>query len=143
MAVWGIGAYYKGLSPADKTAEFLNDGCAYIGWDETDASALYRMFDSIKIGDIIYVKSFVPKTKKLHIKAIGIVTSTDKKKSHSLGTGISVKWKADFMPITIAVTPQIFRNNVFNNTLFEEFNGDIICKIIEEIMANSTLLTSR
>lgn len=30
MAVWGIGAYYKGSNSSDKTAEFLNDGCAYI-----------------------------------------------------------------------------------------------------------------
>lgn len=134
MAVWGIGAYYKGANPSDKTAEFLNDGCAYIGWDETEASALYRMFDSIKIGDIVYIKSFVPKTKHLHIKAIGIVTSTEKKTSNSLGTGIPVQWKQNFTPIIISVTPQIFRNNVFNNTLFEEFNGEIIRKIAGELI---------
>lgn len=134
MAVWGIGAYYKGSSSADKTTEFLNDGCAYIGWDETEASALYRMFDSIKFGDIIYIKSFVLRSKQLHIKAIGIVTSTEKKTSKSLGTGIPVQWKQNFIPITISVTPQIFRNNVFNNTLFEEFNGEIIRKIIGELI---------
>ena len=96
MAVWGIGAYYKGSNSSDKTAEFLNDGCAYIGWDETEVSALYWMFDSIKIGDIVYIKSFVPKTKQLHIKAIGIVTSTEKKTSNSLGIGIPVQWKQNF-----------------------------------------------
>ena len=131
MAVWGIGAYYKGSSAADKTAEFLKDGCVYIGWDETEASALYRMFDSIKLGDIIYIKSFVPKTKQLHIKAIGIVTNTEKEKSNSLGTGISVRWKQGFIPITLTVTPQIYRNNVFNNTLFEEFNEEIIRSIVD------------
>ncbi len=67
MAVWGIGAYHKNSSPTDKTVQFLNDECAYIGWDETEASALYRMFDSIKAGDLIYIKSFVPRTKQLHI----------------------------------------------------------------------------
>jgi hypothetical protein len=54
------------------------------------------MFDSIKIGDIVYIKSFVPKTKQLHIKAIGIVTSTEKKTSNSLGIGIPVQWKQNF-----------------------------------------------
>ena len=134
MAVWGIGAYYRNSSPADKTAEFLNDGCAYIGWDETEASALYRMFDSIKLGDIIYIKSFVPRSKQLHIKAIGIVTSTEKKTSNSLGMGIPVQWKQNFTSITVPVTPQIHRNNVFNNTLFEEFNKEIICRIIDEFL---------
>ena len=134
MAVWGIGAYYRNSSPADKTAEFLNDGCAYIGWDETEASALYRMFDSIKLWDIIYIKSFVPRTKQLHIKAIGIVTNTEKKTSNSLGTGIPVQWKQNFTSVTVPVTPQIYRNNVFNNTLFEEFNKEIICRIIDKLL---------
>ena len=95
------------------------------------------MFDSIKIGDIIYIKSFVPKTNQLHIKAIGIVINTEKKRSDYLGTGISVKWKQNFLPFTISVTPQIYRNNVFNNTLFEEFNREIISKIVNEILGNT------
>ena len=134
MAVWGIGAYYKGSSPADKTDEFLNDKRAYIGWNEPDAPALYRMFDSIKAGDLIYIKSFAPKTKQLQIKAVGIVKDTKKEASDSLGTGISVRWKQCFTPITVDVTPQIYRNNVFNNTLYEEFNDNIIKEVIDGLM---------
>lgn len=134
MAVWGIGAYYKGSNPKDKTKDFLNDGCAYIGWDEAKAPALYRMFDSIKAGDLIYIKSLVPKEKQLRIKAVGIVINTEKKISSSLGTGIPVSWKQDFKPITITVTPQIYRNNVFSNTLFEEFNKVIIQKLVNELI---------
>lgn len=134
MAVWGIGAYYKGSSPKDKTKYFLKDGCAYIGWNEPDAPALYRMFDSIKAGDLIYIKSFAPKTKQLLIKAVGIVKDTKKEASDSLGTGISVRWKQCFTPITINVTPQIYRNNVFNNTLYEEFNDNIIKDVIDGLM---------
>lgn len=95
------------------------------------------MFDSIKTGDIIYIKSFVLRTKQLHIKAIGIVTGTEKRTSDSLGTGIPVQWKQNFTPITISVTPQIFKNNVFSNTLFEEFNEEIIRKIVGELMEQS------
>ena len=92
------------------------------------------MFDSIKVGDLIYIKSFVPKTQQIKIKAIGIVTSTDKKNSSSLGTGIPVRWKQNFSPITIKVTPQIYRNNVFSNTLFEEFNEAVIQRLIDELI---------
>lgn len=134
MAVWGIGAYYKSSSPEDKTKDFLNDSCAYIGWNETEAPALYRMFDSIKVGDLIYIKSFVPKEKQLHIKAVGIVINTEKKTSSLLGTGISVRWKQEFKPITITVTAKIYRNNVFNNTLFEEFNKVIIQRLVDELI---------
>ncbi len=134
MAVWGIGAYYKNSSPADKTDEFLNDKRAYIGWNEPDAPALYRMFDSIKAGDLIYIKSFAPKTKQMQIKAVGIVKDTKKEASDSLGTGIEVCWKQCFTPSTIKVTTQFYRNNVFNNTLYEEFNDNIIQKVIEGLM---------
>lgn len=40
MAVWGIGAYYKGSSPEDKTKDFLNDSCVYISWNETKVPIL-------------------------------------------------------------------------------------------------------
>ncbi len=40
MAVWRIGAYYKGSSPEDNTKDFLNDSCVYIGWNETKAPIL-------------------------------------------------------------------------------------------------------
>lgn len=134
MAVWGIGAYYKGSNPADKTDMFISDGLAYIGWDEMDASALFCMFDSVKLGDIVYIKSFAPRLKKLHIKAIGIVEDTRKYKSHNLGTGIRVKWKLNFKPVIIDVTPEIYRNNVFNNTLYEEFNSSIIQLLVDELI---------
>lgn len=134
MAVWGIGAYYKNSSPKDKTKYFLKDGCAYIGWNEPDAPALYRMFDSIKAGDLIYIKSFAPKTKQLQIKAVGIVKDTKKEASDSLGTGIEVCWKQCFTPTTVDVTPQFYRNNVFNNTLYEEFNDNIIKEVIDGLM---------
>ena len=135
MSVWGIGAYYKGSSPKDKTEEFIKKEAAFIGWSETDASALYRMFDSIKVGDIIYIKSFVPKHKQLRIKSIGIVTKTEKIKDASLGAGISVKWIKKFSPIIIDITPEIFRNNVFNNTIYEEYNEEIILRIVDCIIS--------
>lgn len=133
MAVWGIGSYYKNLSPKDRTKDYINDGCAYIGWNESEASALYRMLDSVKSGDIIYIKSFSTKKKNLIIKAVGIVTDTKKGESELLGTSIGVKWKMDFKPEKIDVTPEIYRNNVFNNTLYEEYNSVIIKKVIDAI----------
>lgn len=82
----------------------------------------------------MYIKSFVPRTKQLHIKAIGIVTNTVQKTSELLGTGISVKWKQDFVPITTTVSPQMYRNNVFNNTLYEEYNEKIICDLVNALI---------
>ena len=133
MAIWGIGAYYKGAINEDKTDEFINNGYAYIGWNEKEAPALYRMFDSIKIGDIIFIQAFVPRSKKLTIKALGIVTDT-KKQINGLGTGIKVAWKKDFKSFSTVATQEIYRNNVFNNTLYEEFNESISKRIIDALL---------
>lgn len=135
MAVWGFGAYYKGDNGTDKTQDFINQGFACIGWSENDAPALYQMIKSVKIGDIIYIKSFTPKQNQIYIKAVGVVIDSFDNYD-SLGYGVKVKWKSNFNEyIPINVTPEMYKNNVFNNTMYEEYNKSIISKLIEIIMA--------
>lgn len=59
MAVWGMGAFYD----SDVSKQFVSQGCACIGWDKADAPALYQMLMSVKIGDIMYLKSVLPRKK--------------------------------------------------------------------------------
>ncbi len=135
MAVWGIGAYYQGDTTSDKTQEFLNKKCACIGWNEINAPAIHQMLKSVKIGDIIYIKTFVPAKKQLYIKAVGIVLDDKLEVINGLGTGIKVKWVGEleeFIPISI--TQEMYRNNVFNNTLYEEYNKNIINILIDTII---------
>ena len=51
-----------------------------------------------------------------------------------LGTGIGVKWKKNFTPISVVLNDETFRNNVYNNTLYEEFDLDIINRIINALI---------
>ena len=134
MAVWGIGAYYSGQNSPDKTAEFLAQAGAFVGWDYRNAPSLHNMLKSIKVGDIIYIKSYTIKTKSLNIKAIGIVDDIATKTGTGLGTGIGVKWKKDFTPISVVLNDETFRNNVYNNTLYEEFDLDIINRVIDALI---------
>ena len=99
MAVWGIGAYYNDSKVKDKAQDFLRNNFAYIGWKEPEAPAIYQMLRSIKVGDMIYIKSFSPKTKTLHIKALGIVIDNKLQYSEDLGTGVAVKWKDEFTEV--------------------------------------------
>lgn len=131
MAVWGIGAFYSNAEPMDKTEAFLENKCACIGWNKENAPSLHFMFNTIKPGDIIYIKSFVPKTKQLNIKAVGIVNDTAEKSYDDLGTGVSVTWKNDFSPFSITVNDAMYKNNVYNNTLYEEYDISVINKIIK------------
>ena len=132
MSVWGIGAYYN----EDKASDFISNGVACLGWARKDAQPLHSMLSSIKIGDIIYIKSFVTQKKQLIVKAIGIVTSEacDKPNKTNLGCGVCVKWKENFREEVFDVTPEMYRNNVFNNSLYEEFNEDILYFIIKQLL---------
>ncbi|MGE7860393.1 hypothetical protein ACQKOA_04920 [Bacillus mobilis] len=142
MAIYGIGAMY-GRS-VNKKDEFLINDCACIGWEKEDAPALHKMFQKIKVGDFLYIKSFVVNKKELRVKAVGIVID-DTIKNFKLGQGITVKWLWDsgINPKIIDITESIYKNNVFNNTLYEEHNACIqeeILKLgIEERNLNNSI----
>ena len=74
------------------------------------------------------------RSETLNIKAIGIVDDIATKTGTGLGTGIGVKWKKDFTPISVVLNDETFRNNVYNNTLYEEFDLDIINRIINALI---------
>lgn len=121
--MWGIGAYWSGSNPVDRTDLFISGHCAEIGWSSNDAPALYEQFTRIDAGDIIYIKSKVP-GKPLKIKAIGRVA--DKPDGS--------KVKVDWVPHTEMVhelTPVERRYNVYNLTLYEELNATIRWEVKE------------
>lgn len=134
MAIWGIGANYN--DPDGKKRNvlrlFLASGRAYIGYSQAQAPSLHRMLGTIKAGDIIYVKSFW--AKKVNIKALGIVTDPTAIKTDDMGTGISVKWKKDFKAISFDIDAPGGKNNVYSNTLYEEFNPEIANLLIDELI---------
>ena len=132
MSVWGIGAYYND----DMSGDFISNGVACLGWSKQDAQPLHSMLSTVKIGDIIYIKSFVKQKKQLIVKAIGIVKSEvcDNPNNVNLGYGVCVKWKENFNEEIFDITPEMYRNNVFNNSLYEEYNNNIIKTIVNKLI---------
>jgi hypothetical protein len=127
MSIYGIGSNYEGKY--DKKEEFISKGCACIGWKENDAPALYNLLRRVNIGDFIYIKSMNIPNKELLIKAVGVVTDNnitfykDTVGSY-LGNGVKVNWLWNDEK-RIKISDEMYRYNVFNNTLYEEFNSDI------------------
>ncbi|QYK67486.1 hypothetical protein KAI36_02636 [Paenibacillus sp. S02] len=94
---------------------------------------MHKMLSKVKIGDFIYIKSLTGQSSKaLIIKAVGIVTDDRVEEHNGLGLGVSMKWiwqgekKLD-------LTEQMYKNNVFINTLYEEFNRDIQTLILQKV----------
>lgn len=133
MAIYGIGAKYE--RSIDKMNDFIVNNCACIGWEESAAPATHKILKSIKRGDIVYIKSMDISNKKLNVRAIGVVFD-DEVKQYSLGSGIQVKWiKSSHQTplLKLDLTSEMYKNNVFNNTLYEEFNPIVQLKILHEL----------
>ena len=121
MAIFGLGAYHQ----EDVTSEFVSNEIACVGWDRTEAPALHKMLAHVKVGDIIYIKSY-PADRGLSIKAVGIVID-DRVNSTDLGACLRVNWiwvgNRELGKIQD-------KYNVRRNTLYEEYNPEVQREVI-------------
>lgn len=138
MAVYGIGAYFN----EDVSKDFIEASCACIGYGKSEASSLYEMLRRVKLGDIIYIKSFTIQGRTVNIKAIGFVTGTNIKNYEfpngegSMGYGREVVWKKEYNNkdewLRVKISDEDIKNNVYNNTMYEEYSIEVIEKILGE-----------
>ncbi len=69
MAIFGIGAYYD----EDVSEQFIENSIAGPGWSQEKAPELFQYMSSLKVGDIVYIKSCPASSKDIHVKGIGFV----------------------------------------------------------------------
>lgn len=140
MAVYGIGANYKTEPREDMAKEFVDNNCACIGYRYEDAVSSHEMLKRAKIGDFIYIKSYSAKDNKtIIIKAIGVIIGINLEEKYSkdnctkLGYGRTVKWVKDFTDDwkRVELITSDIKNNVYNNTIYEEYSINIIDKILD------------
>ena len=72
MAIYGAGSVWQN----EEKEDFFKNGQYIIGWNYDTADDLYEAVSQLKVGDIIYLKSNRPGSKKIRVKGIGIVTSS-------------------------------------------------------------------
>lgn len=131
MAIYGIGAHFE----EDTSKHFIDNGVVGVGWKKEEAIALYQMISSIKVGDIVYIKSFSPSSPYLFIKGVGIITDMEiieskKAKSKGISFGRNVIW---LIKEHIKLIKPEDKNNVRLNTLYEEFHPEVQSEIIKQI----------
>jgi len=126
MAVYGVGAYYD----RDVSQNFINQNLVGVGWNSIDAPELQDYFKSLKVGDIVYIKSAFG-ANDITVKAIGIIIDNNIIISNGLvETGRNVKW----INTTKFVIPRPKeKNNVRMNTVYEEFHPKVLNEIISRI----------
>ena len=90
LAIYGIGAHYGATN--DVSDIFWDESVACINWGEEGAPSLHNMIKHIKVGDIIYIKTYPP-DRGLTIKAIGLVIDDRVFKIDNVGEAcLRMKW---------------------------------------------------
>lgn len=129
---YGFGCVYNGNE--DMFQQFISHNCVCIGWEMSDASSWHSMMGEMKIGDIVFLKSFPPKH-GLYIKAIGIVEFSTMIPISNLGYGRIVRWKTVLDQDNWVKFGRLNdRYDQFRSgTAYIEFNHKVQSKIIELI----------
>jgi hypothetical protein len=129
MAIYGIGAYYG--DRGDVSGDFISAGIAGPGWDDTDAPELHQFIRSLRVGDIVYLKSAPASSSDLFIKAIGIVRDEEiVPKNELVAIGRNIHWLSTKQ---FQIPRPTEKNNVRSNTMYEEFHPQVQVAILREI----------
>ena len=136
MAIYGFGVKWGGEY---KTKDFIKGGYVQIGWGYEEAEDVYSMLSSVKVGDIIYLKSCSPGSKKFKVKAIGVVTKTvaDMYRSNPGkcdGSSVEVLWKKMEQFVIEIPDDSGKLTNIRAATMYEELHPYVQEKIIEKLM---------
>jgi len=132
MAIFGVGAFYDGTE--DVSGSFIQNNIIGVGWDMQYAPELHQFINALKVGDIVYIKSYSPSSPDIIIKAIGIITDSiirlPSDSNDLVSCGRNVRW-IDTDEFRIRKPQE--KNNVRANTMYEEYHPDVQRVLIERI----------
>ena len=127
MAIFGIGAFYE----EDVSQGFIEANLVGVGHGVENAPELHQFMRTLKVGDVVYIKSFSPKSPDIIVRGIGVIKDDEEVKNKIVFCGRNVKW----------VVTQEFRipkpgekNNVRLNTMYEEFHPEVQHMILERLL---------
>ena len=130
MAIYGVGAFHGG--DEDVSDEFIQNNIVGVGWSTSDAPELQEYVKSLKVGDIVYIKS-ANFGSPITVKAIGIIKDNiilGRNDNPYIETGRNVKW---LNTEKFIIDKPIEKNNVRSNTIYEEFHPFVQQKIIAQL----------
>ena len=127
MAIYWIGAYF---SNGDVSKDFITNSIVGTGWSKQYAPELFQYMQSLKVGDIVYIKSYPPSSLDIIIKGIGIIKDDILVTNNIVTCGRNVVWKNIQ---TLRIPRPQEKNNVRANTMYEEFHPDVQQFIINNL----------
>ena len=131
MAIYGMGAYYD----SDVSDQFLEQNIVGVGWNQEDAPELQEYINSLKVGDIVYIKAAFGKA-DITVKGIGVISDNTIRHRQDTNELVSAGRNVVWLNTEKFVIPRpIEKNNVRSNTIYEEFHPAVQAEIIRRISA--------
>ena len=129
MAVFAFGADYDGR---DVFNDFISNNCVGIGWSYKDNTSGHHIITTIKAGDIVYIKKCNVGS-DITVRAIGIVIDYNTRSIPNVAEiARNVKW-IDTSSFVVSNPKNTDKNNVRSNSVYEEYNLDVIGQIIGKL----------
>jgi len=152
MAIYGAGSVWD---EEEVREDFFANGTFVIGWNRITGSDLQSSLASLKIGDIIYLKSNRPGSRSIRVKGIGIISRSfiECLQSGEYPEGTIEDWQSFFIRVSwiiqeefIIDIPEDFgrMTNIRAATFYEEalpFVQSVIVQRITETTIASTILS--
>lgn len=121
MAIWGMGSCFE--ERKEQINNFIKGEFVCLGWRREQKPEYFKMLENIKLGDIIYIKSFFIPTEPMTVKAICVVTETMKNSNSHSGyeqcdNQIGVKWLSTNLDKKITINSMIKerKSSIFRET---------------------------
>lgn len=142
MAIYGVGSKWN---EKELKGQFFDENKFILGWNEDRAEDLYSFISALKIGDILYIKSNAPGSRKIRVKGIGLVTKNlfSCISSGELGSESYKSWKSLFVKVAwtckdafeIEIPEKIGKlTNIRAATIYEEYLPYVQERIVEGLI---------
>ncbi|MFJ2682199.1 hypothetical protein ACIOYV_00500 [Pseudomonas sp. NPDC087342] len=130
MAIYAIGAYYD----EDVSVKFISQAIAGPGWGVEKAPELHQFVRSLKVGDVVYIKSVPPSSPDIIVKGVGFVVDDEIVLDSSVvSIGRNIKW---LVVKHFRIPKPAEKNNVRLNTMYEEFHPLVQSEILKKLFNN-------
>jgi hypothetical protein len=127
MAIYAIGAFYD----EDVSGEFISNNIAGPGWSIAEAPELHQFVRSLKVGDIVYIKSASPSSTDIIVKGVGVIIDDELvTTSNVVAAGRNIRW---LVTSSFRVQKPREKNNVRLNTMYEEFHPAVQSAILAKL----------
>ena len=129
MAIYAIGSHYEGTR--DVSDDFIKGNFVGIGWPNSYAPELHQFIASLKVGDIIYIKSVAANSKFIFVRAIGFIKDDTILKNKLVKSGRNVFWK---VTEKFQIQKPKEKNNVRLNSIYQEFHPEVQAQILKQLV---------